>query len=131
MIGHRTVPRAFLLCVSGLVALSASSCAHSPVAPCAEQTSVVISVGSGLTPSVSWTPSCEVGYVGFERLEGQSRLAMFQSYDADNQIPSGRTYGGGQTVNTSFSQGSTYRVTVGLLIGGDAVATLGTHDFTR
>lgn len=56
---------------------------------------------------------------------------MFGSFDANNLIPSGRAYGDDKTANTTFAPGFTYEVRVGIVIGGDVVATLGTTTFSR
>jgi hypothetical protein len=112
-------------------AILATSCAHSPTSSCLDASSVAVSVGDGATPVVTWAPACLVGSVSFEQLSGSARVPMFGSFDASNQIPSGRVYGGGQTPTTIFSPGYSYRVTVGVVVGGDAVATLGTQTFSR
>lgn len=115
--------------IISIAAICAIGCSKPTASSCLDTTSVTVSVGAGTKPVVSWSPACLAGFVGFETLVGGDRFSMFESYDASNRIPSGRAYGDGLTPKTTFVSGATYRVTVGYLIGGDAIAVLGTLDF--
>jgi hypothetical protein len=115
--------------VVAIASLGLTSC-WSSTEPCGE-TAIDVSVGPGLTPTVSWAPACLVGYVFFERIEGTSRTYLFGKFDPDNRIPPGRTYGEGEPANKALEPGLTYKITVATIIGGDAGDTIGTLTFIR
>ena len=128
--------RQYLLRQRGLVPLlllhfALVSCRHSqdPLKPCDQPLS--LSVGSGLAPIVSWTPTCTVGDVVVEKLEtnGQRRLA-WSVFDARNGIESRIRYGSRNAPVLTLEVGASYRVSVGVIVGGDAVQILAVRDFS-
>lgn len=114
-----------------IVLVIASSCRSSvePAELCDETVDLV--VGSGSTPTFSWTSGCTLGYVGVARIEPSRRTQLWFAFDPGNTLKSGIRYGSQGTSGLSLEAGSEYRVTIGVVIGGDAAMPVGTRDFSR
>jgi len=121
-----------LISAFGIVLLASLSCRNGarPVRECSN--GVTLTVGSGASPVFSWTPKCTVGDIYVERVEptGQ-RVLLWSVFDPHNELHPGIQYGSRGGPAPPLTAGSSYRARVGLVVGGDAVYTLDTRDFSR
>ena len=110
------------------LALSAAACSDDSIAPCAHDLAITV---SGPDPHFSWDGGCTVGSV-VVRESGPNGPIMWMHFDVTNSTRSGVRYGGTRQLEPPLLvSGRVYVVTVGLIIGGDAIATLGSREFTR
>ncbi len=117
-----------------LALAGASSCQqlHS-IETCAFDQKLAIAVGTGTSPTFTWTPACLLGYVDVVPVS-QPGTTYWSASDASNSIAPGVKYGWrpprtGATTPPRLQPDTVYRVRVGLVIGGDAIAMMADTTF--
>ena len=125
--GRRTAVTTFISLL-----LASASCGHSsePSRECSENVTVIVSAAP--TPVFSWTPACTLGSIMVERIEPSGgRVLLWLTTDQRNEISPGVEYGSRGGPAPLLQAGLSYRVTIGVIIGGDAIFTLDTRNFSR
>jgi hypothetical protein len=89
----------------------------------------VLEISSGTTPVFSWAPSCRIGEVRVEKVAGQ-RQQLWMVFDSWNGISSAVVYGSSNGPAPALEVGTTYRATIGVVVGGDATYTIAAKDFS-
>ncbi len=104
-----SLPLALLTGLASCRTLAPDPNAPTNLVACTEFTAV--SIGTGPTPSVAWTPNCGLGAVFFYAA-GDS-LPIWVAVSRDNQMPSPITYG--TAPRTGYSYGTAVPLQVGEL----------------
>jgi hypothetical protein len=135
--GYPTMRRT-LRVVASFIVLFGASCIDFDIGDkllqvCEQQVSS-IEIGPGSRPMFAWSPSCMVGQISVEALgasAGAPSRTIWSIFDVNNSVTPGIELGQRTTATEALQDGQTYRVTIGVIIGGDAIAVVGTRTFTR
>jgi hypothetical protein len=124
--------------LGALAALSLSQACHHarPVAACAATSQLNVRAETGRDVRVTWSPVCSVGRIRFETADGDTRRVVWFVSSNANAIAPGLIYGSatpGMLADDArpLEFGRSYRVQVGVVIGGDQIIILGETSFTR
>jgi hypothetical protein len=100
--------------------------------PRACESDVKISIVEGAPVRVAWAPACTVGSVTWDEVDsaGRTTAVVWIVSSGANEIGSSVAFGSRGEVKQQLGVGRRYRVRVGVIVGGDAIYTLGDVQFT-
>jgi hypothetical protein len=116
--------------VVGTLALLGTGSCSEPTQPCSYPSFLAVEVAAGTTPTFHWKPRCLVGDISLVRLDTTAYHEVWYVRAPNNDVASGITFGSRGTLKGVLQTGASYRIRVGVIVEGDASATLGQSVFS-